>query len=412
MGRTLLMVGAGSVGRSLVELATRAGMRVHLVEQAIHAPDYVGLVEGFHPIAGCAEEHWVGGARAAAAICSPDAVLAFAEPQVLAAALVAEARGLPGLSAEAALTMNNKALQRIAFAQAGVAQPEFLLSADADELFVWAATRYPVIVKPHQATGSAPVTLVEGPQQLAEVIARRPNTGSILVEEYVDGTEYSWEGFVHDGSIVFGNYTEKTTTGPPDFVEIGHLLPVQFSGQTAERVARLTEDVVRAIGVATGIVHLEFRIACCHPGALEVAVCTAENDLLELLTLAYGADCHAALIDLAFGRRPTALDAEAAKPASVAAVRYLAHQPGVLGEVLGQDQLEADECVVRHRVSARPGDTLPALRSSADRRAYAVLCAPDEAALRAAIDRTLDGFRLRTTGDMTMGASPASTAVR
>ena len=102
-----------------------------------------------------------------------DGVLTFAEMSVNATALIAEALGLPGISAEAARCTRNKLLMRRAHQRGGVPIPQFRFVPDLPAALAAAEEfGYPVILKPTLGAASYYVFQVNDPHQLAERFAQ------------------------------------------------------------------------------------------------------------------------------------------------------------------------------------------------------------------------------------------------
>jgi hypothetical protein len=90
-GAPLLLVGAGKMGLGYISAATRLGVPVRLAEYAALADRSRPLVERVVAVDSMLEESWYAGALAALEAERPGGVVAYAEPHVLAAALLADA---------------------------------------------------------------------------------------------------------------------------------------------------------------------------------------------------------------------------------------------------------------------------------------------------------------------------------
>ncbi|GLZ51896.1 ATP-grasp domain-containing protein [Actinomycetospora sp. NBRC 106378] len=391
---TLLMLGVGRMGRPYLAAARRLGVRVHAVELAARVDGLVGEVDEVLPCRGPADEMWAESAHAAAAAHRPDGVIAFSEPQVMAAALVADEYGLPGPSLRAATTSRNKGLQRARFAAAGIPGPEYLVVDRLSQAAEWAATRWPVMVKSLSGAGSAGVELVADPEGWTGAVAAREGEGRLLVERVVAGPEYSWEALVRDGEVLLANVTEKQTTGAPRFIEIGHRLPARLDPAHVPAVEGLGEAVVAALGMRTGVVHLEFRLGDAGPVVIEVAVRTPGDHIMDLLGLAHGVDWFEALVRLALGWEPAPLPST---PPRLAAVHLPVAPAGTVRAVTGFEEIRAHPHVVLAEADVVPGQAVPVLRSSADRVGRVVLAAPDGETL----DATLETVRTTVGVDVT-----------
>ncbi|MEW2163778.1 hypothetical protein AB0912_12370 [Streptomyces sp. NPDC007084] len=58
--------------------------------------------------------------------------------------------------------------------------------------------------------------LIGTPREWSDAVARRDGEATLLVEEFVAGPEYSWEGLAHDGRVRFGSVTRKQARSSAD----------------------------------------------------------------------------------------------------------------------------------------------------------------------------------------------------
>jgi biotin carboxylase len=378
----LMLVGVGRMGRPYVDAARRLGLRVRAVEAAARVDAVADAVDAVHPCRGELDELWSEAAHAAAQAGRPDGVVAFSEPQVMAAALLQDTFGLPGPSLRAAVLSRNKALQRGRFAAHGVRQPDYIVTDDLQASAAWALKRLPVVVKPLSSSGSAGVELVADAGAYREVAARRAAERPLLVETAVDGPEYSWEALVRDGAVWSANTTAKETTGPPHFVEVAHRTAVELAPAVAAEVDDLATRVLTALGMRTGLVHLEFRLAAAGPTLMEVAVRTPGDYLMDILGLTYGVDWFELVVRAALSLP---------LPDPPAPVRYAASYlpvaaPGVVTEIRGLAEVMAHPCVVRAAMKVTEGQAVAPLRSSGQRVGHVLLAADSRQELETALE--------------------------
>ncbi|MFF8988914.1 ATP-grasp domain-containing protein [Streptomyces sp. NPDC014983] len=389
--QTLLLIGAGVMAEGYLHAASEAGLRVGVVETPARHAALVGrfpCVVDFEPVAEATatrDESWLAPAMILAGRLAPDAVWAFAEAHVMAAAIVQHRLGLPGPGLDAATVSRNKAFQRAEFHRAGLPQPGHRHTLRLADLREWALARLPVVVKPVSLQGSQGVERIASAAEWDDVVARRENEGPLLVEEYVEGQEYSVEALVHQGRVLFTNLTRKETSGPPYFVELFHEAGYGADRPLLRKAAdELCAGVVAALNFVTGVVHLEFRGRADHDLVImEVAVRTPGDHIMELVARAHGFDVFAACLRLALGGVP------ATPPAPVRAAGSLflsAPEPGRLA-TLGLAAWAARPEVAGHDARFAPGVRVRPAQNSGDRLAWAVLECPTGRELRLLAER-------------------------
>ena len=399
--KELLLVGAGVQGAPYIRAARALGARVRLIEAERHLSRLADDLDEAIIVPGGTDEDWAAVACAAAARRKPDGVLAFNEPQVMAAALVQDEWDLPGPGLRAATISRNKGLQRARFGASGVPQPEYLVVEEIAEARDWALARLPVVVKPLSSAGSAGVEQITDAASFDRLALRRAGR-RLLVETMATGPEYSWEGLVRDGVIVFGNVTEKETLGPPGFVEVGHRAGHRFAPPRQVRVDALVDGVVAGLRMGSGIVHLEFRWTATGPVLIEVAVRTPGDYLMDVVSLTAGIDLYDAAVRLALGLPLDALVPATSgagggwTAAAYAASWMVVAEPGRIAAVEGIEEVRRHPGVVRARLRRQVGDVVAPLRSSEDRVGHVLVSAPSVRQRDAALAFARRHLRVRT----------------
>ena len=130
---------------------------------------------------------------------------------------VAQSMGLVSNSYECLELTATKYSQREAFCKSGLNVPEYYLIKEERELEMLDIA-FPVIVKPVDSGGSQGITKVDNPGMLRNAYhyaKRCSKTDTVLVEEYIDGREFSIEHISHEGKHYLVQITDKVTSGPP-----------------------------------------------------------------------------------------------------------------------------------------------------------------------------------------------------
>ncbi|MFD7904187.1 ATP-grasp domain-containing protein [Kitasatospora sp. NPDC057904] len=389
---SIVLVGAAPILEGYLRAAERLGLEIALVETAARAAelreryDCITATAEVDPAATGRDDGWIRPTAELVRRVRPEGVVASSEVHVLAAAMAQEQHRLPGPGLDAAAISRDKSQQRFRFAAAGLANPEHLKTPRLSAATEWAAGRLPVVVKALDRAGSEGVERVATPAEWADAVARRDTEGALLVEDYVEGQEYNWEGLAVDGRVCFGSLTRKLTTNAPDFVELAHFAGHQRTDPELGRAAdALGQAVADAIRMRTGIMFVEFRTRGTDLVIMEVAVRAPGDHCMEATSIVAGTDLFADVLTLARGgtfQPPSDVAMHHAGSCFVTADRT-----GVLKSA-GEHEWLAWPGVVRGGVNAEPGAVVGPPHSSQERIGWAILdCATPED-----LERTVDRF--------------------
>lgn len=189
---------------------------------------------------------------------------------------------------------------------------------------------FPCVVKPSGRHSSSGVETAEDAEALANVLGSYPSYETVLVEQKIDGQEFSVESLIQDGEIVFASVTRKETTSShaQTFVELSHSVPT--APHPAERdMLKANAEVLQKLGFADGIAHSEWRVdATGRPFLMEIAARTPGDGLLVLYELSTGQPLEPQITRIALGEPATY-----PRPSRFARQVYLEHRPGRLNDV-------------------------------------------------------------------------------
>jgi hypothetical protein len=317
-----------------------------------------------------------------------DALLTFRELAVEPAAVLAEALGLPGITAATAHTLRHKDLCRGVLRSAAFVQPEVLVTDDRDEAaeFITSTGSGPWIVKPRDGMGSAGIDLVVDVASLDAALTARPRAAPFLVETFVIGREMSVEGFVVGGRAVPLCLTEKRVG--PWFVEIGHRIPAPMEVADIERVEEQVTRAARVLGLTHGLFHIELWLTRdglvfgefhARPG----------GDFLPAMVeyVRPGLELYGTVLDDLLGAEPPPVPALSRS----AGVDFLiVGSRGRVGAVTGWRQAAGDPCVLAAHPLVASGDILTPVRDSADRHGVVVVGADTMTAVETSLARARD----------------------
>jgi formate-dependent phosphoribosylglycinamide formyltransferase (GAR transformylase) len=286
------------------------------------------------------------------------------------AAAIGAALGLRTHSPQTARWVHDKAAMRQRLAALGVdGTPSGRVRNIEEAAQAGRQYGYPFVLKPVAGTGSAGVTVVHSPADLAaawewaaRVTAEEP--GELVAERYLDGTELSVETLSEDGEHRIVCLTGKVKTAT-HCVELGHMVPGPFDAATREAVSRFTASVLDALGVRDGVGHTEIIVTADGPHVVETHLRPAGDEIPEMIRDTHGIDLLDLLVRQSLGEHVMGrLDGElkaAAKITTCAAIWF--GTPAASGRIVAVTGIEAARemaGVVGVDFLKEAGDELPA----------------------------------------------------
>lgn len=215
---------------------------------------------------------------------------------------VREALGLPGLPVDAARNFRDKSRMKTVLRAAGVPCARHRLAGSADEARAFAdETGFPLVVKPPAGAGGLGTFRLDRREALDEFLHRhapRPQA-PLLVEEFVTGTEHSFDSVFVDGELVWHSVS-RYLPSPLEVLENPWiqwcvLLPRAIDGAEYDPIREAAVAGLQALGMGTGLSHMEwFRR---HDGSIAISEVGARPpgaQITSLLSYAHELDFYRA----------------------------------------------------------------------------------------------------------------------
>jgi biotin carboxylase len=240
-----------------------------------------------------------------------------------------------------------------------------------------AGLELPVVFKPTGLDGSRAVRLVERAADLegweAE-LDRHGYRGSVLIEEYLRGPEFSVEALTAAGRHHIVGITAKRLGPPPRFVEMGHVFPAPLPDAHRAAIVALVRAFLDAAGYRFGPTHTEVILTARGPRIVESQARLGGDRIPQLIEVATGFDIEAALF--------RALAGDPVEPATaerLGCIAFLHLGSGRLRSVRGLDEIRRLPFVHALKLKVAPGDVLRPVTDSASRHGWVVIDAASEA---------------------------------
>ena len=286
--------------------------------------------------------------------------------------------GLSGISREQAICATNKHLMRKAFEKGNAPSPKSILAQDAEDAWSRLQNEFDTdaILKPSRNSGSRGIAKVSRNMDKGDFIRAYDESlsesrdHSVLIEQFIEGPEFSIEMIVWQGEIHVLTVTDKKTTGAPHFVELGHNQPSCFSATDVETLKAAAVAGVRALGVNNCACHAEAKLMNGKAYLMEVGARLGGDFIsTELTHLSTGIDMVAAAIDVALGVEP---DLSAKEESKGVCIRYFCPKPGKLVSISNTEVLNNPH-VYLWEIYPKEGDVIPAVTSSLCRSGHVIV---------------------------------------
>lgn len=293
-------------------------------------------------------------------------VTAATDKPLVMMARIAKELNLPFYSVETAECSTDKYQMKQRFIEGGVpcAQGRLIHNADeAKDLY------FPVICKPRDNSGSRGVKLCRDVVELQECIdeaLQYSKLDTVLVEEFIEGREFSIESLHYDGKSEVIQFTEKKTTEFPYNVELGHKQPAILSDEYKQSI----RDIIAKIGMALKFEncpsHTELKINDRGIFIIETSPRLGGDFITSTLTpLSTGINLEDQLLHIALGDK---VDTSTGRVDKAAGVHFFSFSEGVV-EAISSDVSEVSSWpnISNFDLKLKAGDKINPITSSLNR---------------------------------------------
>lgn len=286
--------------------------------------------------------------------------------------------GLSGITRDTAIRATNKHLMREAFEKAKAPSPKSYCFDNAEEAWNCFDNEFSnsAILKPSRNSGSRGISKIQkriSKERFIEAFERSKSESrdkSVMLEEFIEGPEFSVEIIVWNHQVNVLTVTDKKTTEAPYFVELGHNQPSIYPTEIVDKVKDAAVAGVKALGVNNCACHAEVKVQDDNAYIMEIGARLGGDFIsTELTHLSTGIDMVAAAINCALGIEPCL---EPTEKRHGVCIRYFCPKPGKLIDIHNTDTLR-DNHVYQWEIYRRPGDMIPEVTSSLSRSGHIIV---------------------------------------
>jgi biotin carboxylase len=312
MGKKLLVVGCGISQLPTFERAKELGVTTIGIDGSIDAmakgkADYFEVADIKDPqeVLSIAKDYKI------------DGIVVPGTDFPVTGSFVAQELDLPGINLETAKICSNKYLQRKFLKEKGFLVPSFL----EFNSFIPNLIRHKL--KDEKINGRClikPVDNMAARGVKAFDISKISNTeletlcansmafsrsGKFIIEEFVEGMEFSIDSLVYDGEVYIFAFADRHFSLYPYMIEVGHTMPSIVSKNTQFDVNKVFIEAVKALGINNGAAKGDVKITDKGVFIGEIAARISGGYLSGWTTpLTTGYYPHDDLIKISLGEKP------------------------------------------------------------------------------------------------------------
>ena len=258
----LVAVTAGKWQKYAIQQAKLAGLKIVAIDDDPHAEGFADadlvLCMDIFDIDGIQKElskHKI----------YPDGVSSFtSEAGMKTAATLRTIYSLPGISLEDVDLFINKVTQRKRWGQYNIPGPNWFKVSTIEEFQKKIkALKFPVIMKPVDGSGSRGITKLNSHQDEIDIKTafdeafKSSKSNCIIVEEFINGTEYTAEVFAHNGVINVLAITQKKKVAGTNNTVASELASPLVSIKTLQQIKSAVRKAYQALNLQDGPGHIE-----------------------------------------------------------------------------------------------------------------------------------------------------------
>ena len=324
-------------------------------------------------------------------------VTAATDKPLVMMARIAKALSLPFYSVETAVWSTDKYQMKARFTEGSVPCAQGRLIHNADEAKDLA---FPVICKPRDNSGSRGVKLCRSLQELQECIdeaLQYSHLDTVLVEEYIEGREFSIESLHYGDKSEVIQFTEKKTTEFPYNVELGHKQPANLTESQRTEICEIISKIASCLNFENCASHTELKINDRGIFVIETSPRLGGDYITSTLTpLSTGINLEDQLLHIALGE---SVNTTIGRVNKSSAVCFFSFPAGTVKSISAQiKEVPTWPNVQSFDLKLKVGDKVNQITSSLNRYGEFIVAADN----RAEIDTLADNYEKRINSLVTI----------
>lgn len=179
----------------------------------------------------------------------------------LTACYVSEKLNLISNSYQIALNTTNKKLMKDISIINSLNIPKFKVINSFECLSDW--NNFPSVIKPIDSSAGRGISFISNKNQIKEAIEKAfsfTNKKEILIEEYIEGRQFSIETISFRGIHLIVAITEEYLTPIPEIIETQQLIPARIIDEERNLINEFVLRILNSYQIKFGACHIEIKI--------------------------------------------------------------------------------------------------------------------------------------------------------
>jgi len=366
MTKTIWIIGGGVEAIPGIRLAKKLGLNVVVSDGSLNAP---GLKFADNSV--IASTYDIEGTVDAACkyhqnVNPVDGVICIATDVPLTVASVAEKLSLPGITTETARKCSDKFLMKETLLAEGIPIPWFSLVKSVSELCSIISERgLPLVIKPVDSRGARGVIRITKSIDLEwafEYAKSFSPTSRVMVEEFLEGQQYSTESVIMDEKNITLGFSERNYEFleelSPYIIENGGQQPAKIDKKELDSIVNLVEKSSQILGISNATSKGDVVMSKEGPKIIEIAPRLSggyfSSDQIPLVT---GINIIEIAIRLSLGEKINKNKLLFSHQKAVA-IRYFFPKPGKITSISNIDSFKNESWVHKLNLFFGVGDVL------------------------------------------------------
>jgi carbamoyl-phosphate synthase large subunit len=373
--KSILIFGLSFLQKSLILQCRELGIKtigIDISENPLCAED----VDAFEQVSGDNYERTI---EVAKKYNVNGVICAATDKPLVMMARVAKALNLPFYSVDTAIWSTDKLLMKERFQQGGVPCAKGVVISSFED-FKREKWKFPLIVKPRDSSGSRGVIYCKDEAAVSDAIQEAlmySKKGNVLVEEFIDGPEYSIESLHYKGKTHVLQFTQKQTTSFPYNVELGHIQPADLTDKQKEEIGEIINKIAAIFKFDNCASHTELKICSGKIVVIETSPRLGGDFITsKLVPLSTGINMEKLLIKIAVGEEVGEDDfVPGIKRCS--AIRFFNLTEGEIIFIGDLGKIKKVAGFKEYNFDLKKGDSINKITSSLNRYGWCILDASD-----------------------------------